>query len=141
VTAIADPTARKRKKERWIVLGGALALFGIWIAWEWLALRAAVPSAAAETFDGWITWQAQPRQFILLPDESHLLALGPLVGPLPSGPSAYVFDSSGRLVDWTTDMGDAPRFEKKWSVVYPLQIVDEEQARSWLKARAGDALN
>lgn len=33
---------------------------------------------------------------------------------LSSGPSAYVFDETGRLVDWTSDMGDDPVFANPW---------------------------
>jgi hypothetical protein len=34
---------------------------------------------------------------------------------LSSGPSACVFDDTGRLVDWSSDIGDDPRFDEKWS--------------------------
>lgn len=33
---------------------------------------------------------------------------------LPSGPAAYVFDDSGRMVTWTRDTGDDGRWQKQW---------------------------
>lgn len=35
---------------------------------------------------------------------------------LPSGPPTYVFDSAGKLVDWTRDSGDDPVFQQKWGL-------------------------
>jgi len=32
----------------------------------------------------------------------------------PSSPPAYVFDSSGKLIDWAKDPGDNPSFQDKW---------------------------
>ncbi len=33
---------------------------------------------------------------------------------LPSGPSAYVFDRRGKLIDWAADIGDNNVFDEKW---------------------------
>jgi len=33
---------------------------------------------------------------------------------LPSGPSCYVFDSSGKLVDWIPDNGESRDWDNKW---------------------------
>ena len=33
---------------------------------------------------------------------------------LASGPPAYIFDASGQLVDWTSDDGEDPRFQRAW---------------------------
>lgn len=35
---------------------------------------------------------------------------------LPSGPPAYLFDDSGRLVDFTLDVGDSTKFQDEYSV-------------------------
>jgi hypothetical protein len=35
---------------------------------------------------------------------------------LPSGPSAYLFDQSGRLVDFTLDVGDSIKFQYDYMV-------------------------
>ena len=40
---------------------------------------------------------------------------GRLVPAVPSGPSAYIFDRSGRLVEWCWDIGDNSAFDDKWA--------------------------
>ena len=49
--------------------------------------------------------------------ERHVIAYGPMSSwiLLSSGPSACVFDSTGRLVDWSSDIGDDSQFDRKWS--------------------------
>ena len=49
-----------------------------------------------------------------LDEETFYLAYGMGSSPLPSGPSAYVFDSTGHMVDWSSDMGDDGSFQRKW---------------------------
>jgi len=45
--------------------------------------------------------------------ESYTVVRGPLppayVLALPSSPPSYIFDSSGKLVDWRADPGDLPQ--------------------------------
>lgn len=38
----------------------------------------------------------------------------PPLPSLPSGPPTYIFDSTGSLVDWTSDYGDDSAFERRW---------------------------
>jgi hypothetical protein len=47
---------------------------------------------------------------------TYYLAHGPIRAPLalPSGPPVYVFDQAGKLIDYTKDSGDDPRFAKAW---------------------------
>ena len=33
---------------------------------------------------------------------------------LPSAPPMYSFDTTGKLVDWTSDYGDDPAFRRRW---------------------------
>lgn len=33
---------------------------------------------------------------------------------LPSGPAAYVFDKTGRMIEWSSDTGEDPEFQRKW---------------------------
>jgi hypothetical protein len=63
-------------------------------------------------------------------DEEYLILIGPLRGILPSGPSAYVFDKTGELVDWETDVGDSVRFERCW-LPWSWIPIDREAAAEW----------
>jgi hypothetical protein len=48
--------------------------------------------------------------------KTYFIAHGPLDTWLatPSGPAAYVFDESGRMVHWSPDTGDDPSFWRQW---------------------------
>lgn len=35
---------------------------------------------------------------------------------MPSGPPAYIFDRTGRLVDWCADTGEASEYNTRWRV-------------------------
>jgi len=50
---------------------------------------------------------------------NYFIAYSPMDSGLaiPSGPAAYVFDSSGRLVSWSSDSGDDSRFQRDWPLV------------------------
>ena len=47
---------------------------------------------------------------------SYVEIIGPLPGfpTVPSGPPAYLFDSSGRIAYWTADTGDSTEYWEKW---------------------------
>ena len=49
----------------------------------------------------------------------------------PSSPPAYVFDSSGKLVDWARDPGDNPRFQDTWRSDKRETITGEEAERAF----------
>lgn len=46
----------------------------------------------------------------------YYVAFGPIKAllALPSGPPAYVFDSKGKMIDWSSDIGDDSHFSDKW---------------------------
>jgi hypothetical protein len=47
----------------------------------------------------------------------HLYGRGPhfpWILAFPSSPPVYVFDTSGRFVEWSSDPGDDPRFQQRW---------------------------
>src|SRR4051794_28400504 len=91
-------------------------LFAGYIAVEAICACRANPPATVQTFDSYLQWQTKPRGVRLqdLGGQTYVLMYGPNAGLFPSGPPIYVFDWSGRLVDWTTDSGDDPRFQSKW---------------------------
>lgn len=47
---------------------------------------------------------------------TYVEVIGPLPGfpMVPSGPPAYIFDSSGRIAYWTTDTGDTTEYWENW---------------------------
>ncbi len=47
---------------------------------------------------------------------TYFIAFGPMDTWLavPSGPAAYVFDESGDMVDWSSDIGDDASFQSQW---------------------------
>ena len=55
--------------------------------------------------------------FVDVNGKQHLIAYGPMSSwlLLSSGPSACVFDDTGRLVDWSSDIGDDSQFDERWS--------------------------
>jgi hypothetical protein len=68
--------------------------------------------------------------------EEYLCAVGPKAGLLASGPSAYVFDQTGVLQDWTADAGDDPRFREKWAFDRPVQDLSREAASRRMAGRS-----
>jgi hypothetical protein len=57
---------------------------------------------------------------VRLPSESgDICVFGdvqPLLWTLPSGPPAYHFDATGRLTDFTSDVGDSTKFQRDYDV-------------------------
>jgi len=65
---------------------------------------------------------------------NHILAL-------PSGPPAYIFDESGRLVDWTGDLGDAQSFVSKWGRPEAGTRITAERARHMVGNKGGSGVS
>ena len=91
-------------------------LIGGCVAFERIDRSRNTPPATVQTFDDYMKWQTKHRdvQEWQSNGQSFVLMSGPNAGVLPSGSTVYVFDSSGRMVDWTLDGGDDSRFQKKW---------------------------
>lgn len=96
----------------------ALALLAV-VTTEYLARRRVDPTGRVATLTQYLAWRTTADQFatVTVNGQPHVIAYGPGSGLilLPSGPSACVFDNTGRLVDWSSDIGDDPRFDAKWS--------------------------
>jgi hypothetical protein len=120
-----------------------ILVVGAWAAAEWLMHRRTVPPTWVTNFSTFAQWQRSPRDIEVIRHDGadYLLATGPGGGLLPSGPSGYVFDCSGRLVDWSSDIGDSSRFQDKWlpTSQRPGPHLDVERALQWLRdsAQAG----
>jgi hypothetical protein len=44
---------------------------------------------------------------------------------MPSGPAAYVFDKSGRMIEWSRDSGDDPGFQNRWPLPHEQSSLEE----------------
>src|SRR5262249_22573073 len=102
----------------------------------WVLFRRTVPPAYVTDIDSFLQWRPGTEQFaVLTGDNQHLMATGDGGGLLPSGSSAYVFDRSGKLVDWCPDIGDNPKFDQKWQAQHSLgsgKSVSRAELSSWL---------
>lgn len=63
---------------------------------------------------------------VLLPTlQGHICVFGDvnkLWWTLPSGPPAYHFDASGRLIDFTPDVGDSTKFQYEYDIYHGKDI-------------------
>jgi hypothetical protein len=97
-----------------------LGLFlGACITIEFISYRRLIPAGRAMTLTQFLQWQTGAQRFgrTAIAGEAYVIAYGPASSSLllSSGPSAYVYDSSGRLVDWSADIGDDPTFGSRWN--------------------------
>lgn len=95
-----------------VLIGGCLTT-------EIVSQRRLRPTGRATTLQEYLAWRPSAEQFsaVDVAGNQHVIAYGPMSSwlLLSSGPSAYVFDGSGRLVDWSSDIGDDSAFDERWS--------------------------
>ncbi|NBV22933.1 MAG: hypothetical protein EBS05_13575 [Proteobacteria bacterium] len=91
----------------WVALMLAALLLLSFIPEPFLHARAKPPAQVtnAVTF---LEWKPMPTTVFRLAAGANMYwqVTGPAGRFLASGPSAYSFDSNGRLIGWTPDMGD-----------------------------------
>jgi len=126
--------------KRW---GGVIFFVLLVVAWwttEKLLHYRVVPPPGVMDVRSFLQWRPSTEPFtILVGDDPHLLATGAWAGLLPSGSSAYVFDRTGRLVDWSPDVGDDDAFDKKWRAQESLgggNTVNRTDIDHWLSTAA-----
>jgi hypothetical protein len=86
---------------------------------EYISHRRVNPTGRVSTLNEYLAWRPSAEQFaqVDVNGKPHIIAYGPMSSwlLLSSGPSACVFDDTGRLVDWSSDIGDDSQFDEKWS--------------------------
>ena len=123
-----------RRWRRWII---AILLIGAWLGHHAWSQARVTPPSHVRTFEDLVRWRS-PKRVMLFETEGRtwLIAYGPGAGIMPSGPSAYVFDSTGRLVDWAVDSGDDYDFQQRWSHSRAIwdsrRDVTPDDARAWI---------
>ena len=109
------------------VLGYVAALFGVsvvgvsvvaWLACERYHAHISNPTARASTYSEYRAKLPAPVDAEVLRTDGtqYYAAIGPVKPPLvrASGPPMYIFDDSGRMIDWTLDRYDDSRFQQRW---------------------------
>ena len=111
----------------------AILLTGI-LVYDAIAARKAVPPPHVKTLSSFLDWRPGPHYGYVkrIQNRDHLVVLGDFAGMIPSGPAAYVFDKSGRLLDWTVDSGDDHDFQQKWQPSELHVEVDRDFAAQWV---------
>jgi hypothetical protein len=99
------------------------------------------PGAQGQSIDDFLKAKRAPQKVERIEKEgqSYLFVTGrmsPLwIVTVPSGPPCYVFNASGRLVDWTSDVGDAPYFQEKWPSSLKRQELNGERLREVVQSQ------
>ena len=86
-----------------VLLGGCLVL-------DARLLSAARPPEGMRTIEDFRVWQGKVNKggerIYENSGQTYIVMTGPAGRSLASGPSAYLFDTNGQFIDWTSDMGD-----------------------------------
>ena len=71
----------------------------------------ATPPANVTNVVSFLAWRPKPMRVTCITVGTNLYwqIFGPAGRSMASGPSAYAFDSSGKLIGWTPDSGDSFR--------------------------------
>src|SRR5690349_12178007 len=96
------------RRFRWLIIFGLL-IGGCFTA-EIVSHRRSVPTGRVSTLTDYLAWRPSAEQFeaVDVEGQQYVIAYGPAGRAflMASGPAGYVFDSSGKLVDWSPDIGD-----------------------------------
>jgi hypothetical protein len=128
------------KKGGIVVAGFLICLVALWIYAEKRNAEAVRPPAGLTSLPAFLNARPQTdkiRRFVH-DGKVYLEVIGePYKGPLSlaSGPPVYVFDETGKLVDWSRDIGDAPSFLDKWGNFSNGTFISAEEARQLVKAQ------
>lgn len=100
----------KMKLQKFLILAGTAILAGV--IWVWLAVaeqKRLSPPQAVNTLLKFADAMPSPRRLAIVEEagEKRVVWIGESGHwSLPSGPACYVFDGSGKLLEWNTETGD-----------------------------------
>lgn len=110
------PSRRRARLEETITMATLLLLIAGYL-WESRREKLALmPPPGVETITDFAARMPAPRRLELVQQggRDYLVWFGETSGPIdiPSGPSCYLFDADGKLLDWQLETGDGGRVEK-----------------------------
>jgi hypothetical protein len=102
-------------------LAWCACLLGVCIAWATACIlirRSYSPPPEVQTINSFVSYFGQPERVEQIGNDHIVATLSVpswhLMLNLPSDMPQYVFDRSGKLIDWSVDPGDDPRFQDRW---------------------------
>lgn len=103
----------------------------------------AVPRGV-DSIGAFLDWRIDIHVFAVVPGSrnGHVVAVGPEKWTVTGGSPAYVFDATGRLVDWSSDIVDDSAFESRWKVKAARkngQRLERSALKKWFADAALDA--
>jgi hypothetical protein len=98
---------------------------------DFTLLGRGVPPAIVKTFDAFLEWRPEATDFYAIENPPRLVAIGRSEGLVVSGPAAYVFDESGKLIEWEVEMGEGGQVTKL--LKGRRMEIDQDRAKAWLK--------
>jgi hypothetical protein len=113
----SNPRKRSTVKHTLIVLGVLLVMGAPLMIADIRGRKSLDPTGHATSLAEYLEWQPAATEFeeATFAGKRHFIASGPEpTSSLASGPPAYVFDETGRLVDWSTDTGEDSEFCTRW---------------------------
>jgi hypothetical protein len=113
----AGPRSGARRPRWWIpalLFIPLLWFLGNLIYWEHEAHRQLEPPPNVTSLREFVAWKGPAATYWIIHDRGLVIARVQFheSDRLASGPAAYVFDSTGKLVDWTEDDGEG--FYQHW---------------------------
>ena len=110
-------------------------LIAIWFSGEFYGASKCRPKENAKTLPEFLQSMPLATKFCLLQVSNtqflEVRTRRPGWG-MSSGPPAYIFNKSGDLIDWTSDRGDAPEYQKRWPFTAIQTNIMVEQALAWI---------
>lgn len=98
------------------VMLGLILAFGLLIAIDLAMVWFSIPPTHVVDIQSYLHWQSHAGDFVPIEVDGkrYYMTYGGGMGMMSSGPSAYVFGSNGKKVDWSRDIGDDDLFNNKW---------------------------
>lgn len=132
---------RTHRSETALLIGLVLLTTG-WLLEEIREKSRLAPPTGVTTFPEFAKSRPEPRRLELVEtaDGSWIAWYGELAGPLaiPSGPSCYLFDRTGRLVGWQSETGDGGSVEDIIDRATLRQAMHLSEALDWFEKETGD---
>ncbi len=124
---------RGRVPAGWVGMGVVLCLVAVWSVAEWRRAVGIQPPAGMGLAAFVEAGPAVSEIRVFTRDGDRLVEV---IGELPSsplalasGPPGYVFDSVGKLDDWTADRGDDAEYVARWGGLDEGEEVSKDEAK------------